>query len=86
MNPLLALAFSASLLVGLLAFSIVLASAIPWFSYVLASFMAASAYVGAGGKPEVGGYVGLSWAAGPRPAWGIDNLSKALTPVVAPDL
>ncbi len=74
------------LIVALLAFSIVLASGIPWFSYVPASFMAASAYVGAGGKPEVAGYVVLSWAAGLLLAWGIDNLSKILTPVVAPDL
>ena len=73
------------LVVAALAFSIVLASGIPLFSYVPASFMAASAYVGAGGKPEVAAYVVLSWAAGLVLAWGIDNLSKTMAPRMIAD-
>lgn len=67
------------LLVALLAFLIVMASAIPFFAYVPAAFMAASAYVGAGGRIEESLFVLSSWAAGLVLAWGIDQLSRALT-------
>lgn len=73
------------LIVSALAFAIVLASGIALFSYVPAAFMAASAYVGAGGKPEVALAVVLSWAAGLALAWGIDHLSKTLAPMALRD-
>ncbi len=71
------------LLVALLAFLIVAASGIQFFSYVPAAFMAASAYVGAGAKPDLAVDVILSWAAGLALAWAIDHLSKAMLAVAA---
>jgi len=73
------------LIVAALAFAIVLASGIALFSYVPAAFMAASAYVGAGGKPEVAVAVTLSWVAGLVLAWAIDHLSKTLAPMALRD-
>lgn len=73
------------LIVAALAFAIVLSSGIALFSYVPAAFMAASAYVGAGGKPEVALTVVFSWAAGLVLAWRIDHLSKTLAPTALTD-
>lgn len=67
-------------LVGLLAFSIVILSRISLFSYIPAAFMAASAYVGAGGDFDLTIiYVIASWGVGLLLAWAIDNLSRILS-------
>ena len=68
-----------ALIVAALAFTIVLSSSIPMFAHVPSTFMAASAYVGAGGSwgPSMA-FIVLSWAAGLGLAWVIDNLSRTL--------
>ena len=65
--------------VALLAFFIVMSSGVALFAYVPATFMAASAFVGAGGKADMTVvFVGVSWAIGLLLAWAIDNLSRVL--------
>jgi len=67
------------LTVTLLAFLIVMSSGIQLFSNIPAAFMAAAAYVGAGGKIDSSiVFVLVSWGAGLVLAFGIDNLSKAI--------
>lgn len=65
--------------VAFLAFAIVMSSGIALFAYVPATFMAASAFVGAGGTADMTVvYVAFSWAIGLVLAWVIDNFSKVL--------
>jgi hypothetical protein len=68
-----------ALIVAGLAFTIVMFSGVPLFAHVPSAFMAASAYVGAGGSwGVVLVFITMSWAAGLGLAWIIDNLSQAL--------
>lgn len=67
------------LIVACLAFTIILCSGVPLFAHVPSAFMAASAYVGAGGSWGLAiVFIILSWGVGLILAWIIDSMSRSL--------
>jgi len=67
------------LIVACLAFTIILCSGVPPFAHVPSAFMAASAYVGAGGSWSLSiVFIIVSWGVGLILAWIIDRMSRSL--------
>jgi hypothetical protein len=68
-----------ALVVACLAFTIILCSGVPLFAHVPSAFMAASAYVGAGGSWGLAiVFIIVSWGVGLVLAWIIDSMSRSL--------